>query len=61
MIIRTNLNVNIRQVDAKIRNIRIQNNQAALITFINTLSNDNFDGTLLTAVPSKLNHGRNIK
>ena len=56
-----NPNVNIRQVDAKIRNVRIQNNQAALIAFINTLSDDNFDKTVPTTVPSKLNPGGNIK
>ncbi|MBC7408054.1 MAG: cytochrome-c peroxidase [Arcicella sp.] len=56
-----NPNVNIRQVDAKIRNVRIQNNQAALIAFINTLSDDNFDKTVPATVPSKLNPGGNIK
>ncbi len=56
-----NPNVNIIQVDAKIRNVRIQNNTAALIAFINTLSDDNFDKTVPTSVPSKLNPGGNIK
>jgi cytochrome c peroxidase len=56
-----NPNVNIRQVDAKIRNVRIQNNTAALIAFINTLSDDNFDKSVPTSVPSKLNPGGNIK
>lgn len=56
-----NPNVNIRQVDAKIRNVRIQNNTAALVAFINTLSDDNFDKTVPTSVPSKLNPGGNIK
>lgn len=56
-----NPNVNIRQVDAKIRNVRIQNNTASIIAFINTLSDDNFDKTIPTTVPSKLNPGGNIK
>lgn len=56
-----NSNVNIRRVDTKIRNIRIQNSAAALIAFINTLSDDNFDKTIPTSVPSKLNPRGDIK
>jgi cytochrome c peroxidase len=56
-----NPNVTIRQVDPKIRNVRIQNNQEALVAFIKALSDDNFDKTIPATVPSKLNPGGNIK
>ena len=56
-----NPRVNNRQIDPRIRNVRVQNNAAAIIAFINTLSDDNFDKTVPTSVPSKLNPGGNIK
>ena len=61
IIIKTNPNVNIKQVNTKIRNVRIQNNTATLIAFINTLSDDNFHKTVSAAVSSKLNPEGNIK
>lgn len=56
-----NPKVAVRQIDPKIRNVRIRNNQAALVAFINALSDDNFDKTVPTSVPSKLNVGGNIR
>jgi len=56
-----NPKVNNRQIDGRIRNLRIQNNAAAIVAFINTLSDDNFDKTVPASVPSKLNPGGNIK
>jgi cytochrome c peroxidase len=56
-----NPNVNGRNIDPKIRNIRIRNNQAALVAFINALSDDNFDKTVPTTVPSRLRVGGNIR
>lgn len=56
-----NSNVNGRQIDPKIRNVRVQNNTAAIVAFINTLSDGNFDKTVPASVPSKLNPGGNIK
>lgn len=49
-----NRNVAVRQIDPRIRNIRIGNNQAAIVAFINALSDDNFDKTVPTSVPSRL-------
>ncbi len=56
-----NPNVNVRNIDPRIRNVRIGNNQAALVAFINALSDDNFDKSVPTSVPSKLNVGGNIR
>jgi cytochrome c peroxidase len=56
-----NPNLNIRQVDPKIRDVRIQNNRDAIVAFINALADNNFDKSVPTAVPSKLNVGGNIR
>jgi len=56
-----NRNVTDRQIDPRIRNLRIGNNQAAIIAFINALSDDNFDKTVPTSVPSRLSVGGNIR
>jgi cytochrome c peroxidase len=56
-----NPNVNARNIDPRIRNVRIGNNQAALVAFINALSDDNFDKTVPTSVPSRLSVGGNIR
>ena len=56
-----NRNVNNRQIDPRIRNLRIGNNQAAIVAFINALSDDNFDKTVPTSVPSRLSVGGNIR
>lgn len=56
-----NRNVTVRQIDQRIRNVRIGNNQAALVAFINALSDDNFDKTVPTSVPSRLAVGGNIR
>ncbi|GAB2619242.1 cytochrome c peroxidase [Emticicia sediminis] len=56
-----NRNVTVRQIDQRVRNIRIGNNQAAIVAFINALSDDNFDKTVPTSVPSRLAVGGNIK
>lgn len=56
-----NPKVNIRQVDQKIRQIRIRNNQQRLIAFINALTDTNFDKSIPTRVPSNLNPGGSIK
>ena len=57
-----NPKVSYRQIDPLIRNVRIRNNQqVALVAFINALTDDNFDKTIPISVPSKLNVGGNIK
>ena len=56
-----NRNVTNRQIDPRIRNLRIGNNQAAIVAFINALSDDNFDKTVPTSVPSRLSVGGNIR
>jgi cytochrome c peroxidase len=56
-----NRNVNVRNIDPRIRNVRIGNNQVALVAFINALTDDNFDKTVPTSVPSRLNVGGNIR
>lgn len=56
-----NPRVNIRQVDPKIRQVRIGNNQQRLIAFINALTDPNFDKSIPARVPSNLNPGGNIK
>lgn len=56
-----NRNVAVRQIDPRIRNIRIGNNQAAIVAFINALSDDNFDKTIPASVPSRLAVGGNIR
>jgi cytochrome c peroxidase len=56
-----NPNVNTRQIDQRIRNVRIGNNQQALVAFINALSDDSFDKSVPTSVPSRLNVGGNIR
>ena len=56
-----NPRVNIRQVDPKIRQIRIRNNQQRLIAFINALTDTSFDKSIPLRVPSNLNPGGNIK
>ena len=55
-----NPNVNIRNVDPLIRQVRIGNRQADIIAFINALSDANFDKTIPTRVPSNLKVGGNI-
>ncbi|WP_460474800.1 cytochrome-c peroxidase [Emticicia fontis] len=56
-----NPQVNIRQVDPKIRQVRIRNNQQRLIAFINALTDTNFDKSIPAKVPSNLNPGGSIK
>jgi cytochrome c peroxidase len=56
-----NPNVNIRQVDARIRQVRIGGRQQEIIAFINALSDNNFDKTIPVRVPSGLNVGGNIR
>ncbi|PWK16823.1 cytochrome c peroxidase [Arcicella aurantiaca] len=56
-----NPNVNIRQVDPLIRQVRIAGRQQEIIAFINALSDNSFDKTVPTRVPSNLNPGGNIK
>lgn len=56
-----NTNVTVRQIDPQIRNLRIGNNQAAIVAFINALSDDNFDKSVPTSVPSRLSVGGNIR
>lgn len=56
-----NPNLNIRQVDPKIRDVRVQNNRDAIVAFINALTDNNFDKTMPAVVPSKLNVGGNIR
>ncbi len=56
-----NRNVTVRQIDPRIRNLRVGNNQAAIVAFINALSDDNFDKTVPTSVPSRLTVGGNIR
>jgi cytochrome c peroxidase len=56
-----NPNVNIRQVDPLIRQVRIGGRQQEIIAFINALSDNNFDKTIPTTVPSNLNPGGNIR
>ena len=57
-----NPRVNSRQIDPIVRNINVRPNQiAALVAFINALTDENFDKTVPVSVPSKLNVGGNIK
>jgi cytochrome c peroxidase len=56
-----NPNVNIRQVDARIRQVRIGGRQQEIIAFINALSDNSFDKTIPVRVPSGLNVGGNIR
>ncbi len=56
-----NPNVNIRQVDARIRQVRIGGRQQEIVAFINALSDNNFDKTIPVRVPSGLNVGGNIR
>ncbi len=56
-----NPRVNIRQVDPKIRQVRIRNNEQRLIAFINALTDTNFDKSVPNRVPSNLNPGGSIK
>jgi cytochrome c peroxidase len=56
-----NRNVTDRQIDPRIRNLRIGNNEAAIVAFINALSDDNFDKTVPNSVPSRLSVGGNIR
>lgn len=56
-----NPNVNIRQVDPLIRQVRIGGRQQEIIAFINALSDNSFDKTIPTRVPSNLNPGGNIR
>ncbi len=56
-----NPNVAVRNIDARIRNVRVRNNQVALVAFINALTDDNFDKSVPTSVPSRLSVGGNIR
>ncbi len=56
-----NPNVNVRNIDARIRNVRVRNHQDALVAFINALTDDNFDKSVPTSVPSRLSVGGNIR
>jgi cytochrome c peroxidase len=56
-----NTNVAARNIDQRARNLRIRNNQAAIVAFINALSDDNFDKSVPTNVPSGLSVGGNIR
>ena len=55
-----NPNVKREDIDPKVRQLKIQNVQA-IIAFLLTLSDDNFDKSIPTKVPSQLNVGGNIK
>lgn len=56
-----NPKVNVRQIDPLIRQVRIGGRQQEIIAFINALSDNSFDKTIPTRVPSNLNPGGNIK
>ena len=56
-----NSNVNIRQVDPLIRQVRIGNRRDQIVAFINSLSDETFDKTIPAEVPSKLLVGGNIR
>ena len=55
-----NPNVKTGDIDPKVRQLKVQNVQA-IIAFLLTLSDDNFDKSIPTKVPSQLNVGGNIK
>ena len=51
-----------RQLDALVRRINLRNNeQAQIVAFLNTLTDTNFDKSIPTTVPSKLNPGGSIR
>jgi cytochrome c peroxidase len=56
-----NPNVNVRQIDPRIRQVRIGGNQQNIIAFINALTDNNFDKTVPIRVPSNLSVGGNIR
>ena len=55
-----NPNVKREDIDPKVRQLKIQNVEA-IMAFLLTLSDDNFDKSIPTKVPSQLNVGGNIK
>ena len=55
-----NPNVKTSDIDPKVRQLKVQNIQA-ITAFLLTLSDDNFDKSIPTKVPSQLNVGGNIK
>ena len=55
-----NANVKSEEIDPKVRELKVRNKQA-LIAFLLSLSDDNFDKSIPTKVPSQLNVGGNIK
>ena len=55
-----NPNVKTGDIDPKVRQLQIRNKEA-IIAFLLTLSDDNFDKSTPTKVPSQLNVGGNIK
>jgi cytochrome c peroxidase len=59
---RGTLSIPLNQVDPKVRNLRMGGNQKqAIVAFLQSLSDPNFDRTIPTSVPSGLNPGGNIK
>lgn len=59
---RGNFSIPLSQVDQKVRNLRMGGNQKqAIVAFLQSLSDTNFDKTIPSSVPSGLNPGGNIK
>lgn len=57
-----NRNVNIGKLDAKMKRGGLNNNSVnSIIAFINALTDTNFDKSIPSSVPSKLNVGGNIR
>ena len=55
-----NAHVKTEDIDPKVRQLTVRNKQA-IIAFLLSLSDDNFDKSMPTKVPSQLNVGGNIK
>jgi cytochrome c peroxidase len=59
---RNNTSVANNQLDQKVRNLRLGGNQRqAIVAFLQSLSDENYDKTIPQSVPSGLNPGGNIK
>ena len=57
-----NPHVSRQQLDANVRRINLRNNeQAQIVAFLTALTDTNFDKSIPTSVPSKLNPGGNIR
>ena len=57
-----NRNVSIAKVDAKVKRGGLNNNtKDQIVAFLNALTDTNFDKSIPSSVPSKLNVGGNIK